>query len=89
MKKVYSIVLNPDAHNEVAIERILKFEDYYKIYNHHYLVCTDKSIKEVYEDVVKDMTMLIVLFELTPNLNFWGYFDKALWTWLNDHYNKS
>ena len=91
MKKLFLIILNPNAETSIIKRRIVDFGVYYIIYNNQYLVLSEHNeAKDVYSAIVKDEDSIIgtiVLSMPTTNLSYWGYADKSLWEWLDKYTN--
>lgn len=89
MKKIFIIILDPNSDSVLLRAKIGELGDYYNIYNNQYLVCLDcDTAQELYNRLqsVSAPPVGIVIFGVTiENLTFWGYSDKGLWTWLQNH----
>lgn len=89
MKKLFLIILNPQE-SSIIRERIESLGEYYVIYDNQYFVILDSgTANDVYTKIVKKEENLsgVVVLEIPDinNFNYWGYAERGLWVWLNNH----
>ena len=89
MKKLFLIILNPQE-SSIIRERIESLGEYYVIYDNQYFVILDSgTANDVYTKIVKKEENIsgVVVLEIPDinNFNYWGYAERGLWAWLNNH----
>lgn len=85
----YLIIYNSDASSDILKDRIKNLGEYYNLFQNSWLVYSYlQTCEAVYREIVKDdlTTKHIVVFSINsiPN-SYWGYANKALWKWLDEH----
>lgn len=89
MKRLFIIILDPNADATIIRDRIAELGDYYIVYKNQYLVLADlDTARDVYERLMRNEeqpTGIVVLCTSTEQLTYWGYSNKKLWEWLGEH----
>lgn len=89
MRRLFIIILDPNADASIVRRRIAELGEYYVIYGNQYFVLAEfDNAQAVYDRVVHyddNNIGIVVLCVDTKTLNYWGYSDKSLWGWLKSH----
>ena len=89
MRKLFIIIIDPNANASVVRNRIVELGDYYIVYENQYFVLADlDNARTVYEKVVRNGDTpigIVVLYIDATTLYYWGYTDKKLWAWFRSH----
>lgn len=93
MRRLFIIILDPNANAATIRGRITELGDHYIVYGNQYLVLAElDTAREVYERLVRNDEQpsgIVVLCTSTNELTYWGYYDKKLWEWLGDIHKDS
>lgn len=89
MRRLFIIILDPNAEASIVRSRIAELGDHYIVYGNQYFVLADfENAQNVYERVVRNDDSpigIVVLCVDIGALTYWGYSDKGLWEWLRSH----
>lgn len=87
MKKIYLIILGPDTDKNFVLNRINAIGENITFWENHILVSSDKvTASELYNEIVgtgENKTMVIL--DLNQHPGYWGYANKSIWTWIDEH----
>lgn len=81
------IIFDPSLDNDVLRDRIKSLGESYSFWNNHWFVQTDKSTKDVYDQISKgdfEAESILVVKMSTSALNYYGRMNVTLWEWLQD-----
>lgn len=88
MRKLFIIILDPNANASIVRNRITELGDHYIVYENQYFVLANfDNARAVYDNIIRNDTPtgIVVLCVEASTLTYWGYSDKGLWEWLKSH----
>lgn len=88
MRKIFLIILGPNADKDLLIQRIRDLGDIYIVFGSNIFVSSlYNTAQEVYNAIIGESAQqqTSVVLDLGTNPGYWGYTKRELWTWLNSH----
>lgn len=88
MRKIFLILLGPNADKDLLIQRIRDLGDVYIVFGSNIFVSSlYNTAQEVYNAIIGESAQqqTSVVLDLGTNPGYWGYTKRELWTWLNSH----
>lgn len=88
MRKIFLIILGPNADKDFLIQRIRNLGDVYMVFGSSIFVSSSyDTAQEVYNAIIGEsgQQQTSVVLDLGTNPGYWGYTKRELWTWLNSH----
>lgn len=92
MRKIYLIILGPSVDKDFLIQRIRDLGDVYVVFGNNVFVSSNlNTAQEVYNAIVSSEMeeQTSVILDLGSHPGYWGYTKKDLWSWINEHSEKS
>lgn len=88
MRKIFLIILGPNADKDFLLQRIRDLGDVYIVFGSSIFVSSSyDTAQEVYNAIIGEsgQQQTSVVLDLGTNPGYWGYTKRELWTWLNSH----
>ena len=88
MRKIFLIILGPNADKDFLLQRIRDLGDVYIVFGNSIFVSSlYDTAQEVYNAIIGEsgQQQTSVVLDLGTNPGYWGYTKRELWTWLNSH----
>lgn len=92
MKKIYLIILGPSVDKDFLIQRIRDLGDVYVVFGNNVFVSSNlNTAQDVYNAIVSSEMeeQTSVILDLGTHPGYWGYTKKDLWSWINEHSEKT